>query len=213
MNVVQADVAQGFQLLANRRYRSHEFEGVEHRHVEDFRDALALVLDFERVTVVALAAANLAGDVNVGQKMHLDADNTVALAGFAASALDVERKAARSVAAHPRIRQLREELTDRCEESGVGRGIRSRRAADRTLIDMDNLVEVLHAIEALDRPRAFAAAAEFLCERTIKGVEHQGRFARSRDAGHAYHHAERNGDGYIAQIVLTRAANRQPSIT
>ena len=43
--------------------------------------------------VVALALADVAGDVDVGQKVHFDLDNAVGLAGLAAAHLDVEGSA------------------------------------------------------------------------------------------------------------------------
>jgi hypothetical protein len=38
-------------------------------------------------------------DIDVGQKVHLDLDDAVALTGLAAPALDVEREAAGQIAA------------------------------------------------------------------------------------------------------------------
>jgi hypothetical protein len=63
------------------------------RHVEHVGDRLALEQHFESFAVVALALADVAGDVDVGQEVHLDLDDAVALAGLAAAALDVEREA------------------------------------------------------------------------------------------------------------------------
>src|SRR5208282_4300119 len=73
--------------------------------------------------VVPLALADVAGDVDVGQKMHLDLDDAVALAGLAAAALDVEREAAGRVAARLALRQPREPFTDRRKRAGIGGGI------------------------------------------------------------------------------------------
>src|SRR5712671_6980436 len=162
MDVVETDVAQGFEFLTDRRYRSHELKGVEHRHIEDLSDALALVLYFERVAVVALARTYFAGDINVGQEVHFDADDAIALTRLAASALDVEREAAGSVTPHPRLRKLSKQLANGREQAGVGCGIRSRRAADGALIDVDDLVEMFHTLDAFDGAGAFATAAEFL---------------------------------------------------
>jgi hypothetical protein len=64
------------------------------RHVEHVGDRLALEQHLQRLAVVALALAHLAGDVDVGQEVHLDLDDAVALAGLAAAALDVEGEAA-----------------------------------------------------------------------------------------------------------------------
>jgi hypothetical protein len=56
---------------------------------------LALELDVQRLAIVAFAVAGVAGDIDIGQEVHLDLDDAIALAGLAAAALDVEREAAR----------------------------------------------------------------------------------------------------------------------
>ena len=70
-----------------------------HRHVEHVGDRLVPVTHLQRLAVVAFALADVAGDIDVGQKVHLDLDDAVALAGFAAAALDVEREPPRQIAA------------------------------------------------------------------------------------------------------------------
>ncbi len=60
---------------------------------------VALELHLERLAIVALAVADVAGDVDVGQEVHLDLDQAVALARLAAAALDVEAEPAGLVAA------------------------------------------------------------------------------------------------------------------
>ena len=59
-------------------------------HLEDVVDRLALILDLECLTVIALALADLAGDIDIGQKVHLYLDDAVALTRLASAALDVE---------------------------------------------------------------------------------------------------------------------------
>ncbi len=66
-------------------------------------NVVAAVLDLERFAVVAPATADIAGHVDVGQEVHLDADQAIALAGLAAAALDVEAEAARVVATGARL--------------------------------------------------------------------------------------------------------------
>jgi hypothetical protein len=60
--------------------------GVFHRQVQDLGDVLALPLHLQRLAVVALAVADVAGHVDVGQKVHFHLHHAVALAGFAAPA-------------------------------------------------------------------------------------------------------------------------------
>src|SRR5260370_20097322 len=97
----------------------------------------------------------------------------VAVTRLAAGALHVERKSPRSVAAHSPFRQLREKLADVREEPRIRRGIRTRCAPDRTLVDVNHLVEMLDAFEALVGARALAAAIEILCERAMERIEYE----------------------------------------
>src|SRR5438128_5258098 len=99
MDIVQADAVQRLEGFADARDGLEEFSGYLDGHIEHVGDALALEQDFERLAVVAFSFAGIAGNVDVGQKMHLDLDDAVALAGFAAAALDIERKPAGLVAA------------------------------------------------------------------------------------------------------------------
>src|SRR5262249_35895386 len=95
MDVAQAHALQGRELVADRRHRAEELGAFVDGHVEHLGDALALERDLERLAVVALALADVALHIDVGQEMHLDLDDAVALAGFAAAAFDVEGEAAR----------------------------------------------------------------------------------------------------------------------
>ena len=112
-------------LVADRRDGLEELLGVLDRHVEHVGDAQALELHFERLAVVALAVALLAGDIDVGQEVHLDLDQPVALARLAAPALDVEAEAAGLVAARGAFGQAGEPVADLGEGAGVGGGVAS----------------------------------------------------------------------------------------
>ena len=138
-------------------------------HVEDVGDRLALVRDFECLAVVAFAVADLAGHEDIGQEVHLDLDDALALAGFAATAFDVEREAAGHVAARFASGHRGEELADRGEESGVGGRVRARRAADRALVDVDHLVEMLDAVECRRARPVVRAASWNSCASADRG--------------------------------------------
>ena len=157
MDVAEADAVQQLQLVADARHRLEEVQRLLDRHVEHVGDRLALERHLQRLAVVALALADVAGDVDVGQEVHLDLDDAVALAGLAAAALDVEREAAGLVAARLGLGQAGEPFADRREGAGIGRRVGARRAADRRLVDVDDLVEVLEALDAVVRGRGLAA--------------------------------------------------------
>src|SRR5262249_24047041 len=186
MDVIEADAVQEFERLAHPRHRLEEVQRLLHRHVEYVGDRFAAKQDFQRLAVVALALADVAGDVDVGQEVHLDPDYAVALAGLAAAALDVEREAARLVAAGARFRQAREPFADRRERAGISRRVGPRRAADRRLGDVDDLVEMFDALDAVIRGRGLTGIVEPPRQRLVEGVDQQRGFAtagKARDAG------------------------------
>src|SRR5215203_2153500 len=92
---------QGAQAARDLRHVLEELERFLDRHLEHVADVLALKPDLERLTVVALAVALLAGHVDVGKEVHLDLDLSVAATDLAAPTLDVEAEAAGLVAAGP----------------------------------------------------------------------------------------------------------------
>ena len=115
---------------------------------------MAFVAHGQSFGVVAAAAADFAGDIHIRQKIHFDAAQAVALAGFAAAAFYVEAEAAGLVAALARFGKHGEKFADGRENAGVRRGIRARRAADGRLIDLDDFVDLLDADEFRGARRA-----------------------------------------------------------
>src|SRR5918998_2004562 len=92
--------------------------------------------------------------------MHLDLDLAVAAAYLAAPALHVEREAPRLVAARPRLLRARVELADVVEEPDVGGRVGARRPADRRLVDVDDLVDLVEAVDPPVRARPLLRAVE-----------------------------------------------------
>ena len=148
-DIAEADLAERAELRFKLWKVAEEFERFLHGHFQHVRDALALVVHLERFAVVALALADLAGHVNIGQEVHLDLELTVARAGLAAAAAHIEAEAARAVAARLRVRRGGEEVADVVEEICIRRGVGARRAPDGTLVDADDLVEELFSLDGL----------------------------------------------------------------
>ena len=101
----------------------------------------------------------------------------------------------------------REQIADEREEARVGRRIRSRRPADRRLIDLDHLVDELDALDPIVRAGLVAGPVERARQRAIEDVVDERRLARPADAGDGRQHAERNLDVDVLQVVLARAAD------
>ena len=160
MDVAEADIDEGLQLLADLRDVGEHGERVFDGEVENVGDGVAVEFYGQRLLVVAAAVADFALYVDVGHEVHFDAALAVALAGLAAAAGDVEAEAAGLVAALARLGQHGEEIADGREDLGVGGGIGARRAADGGLVDADDFVDLLRAGEGLVRAGLFARAVD-----------------------------------------------------
>src|SRR4029450_13072394 len=121
--------------------------------------------------------ADVAGDVDVGEEVHLDLQEAVALARLAAAALDVEGEAAGLVAARLAFGEAREPVADLGEGAGVGRGVGARGAADRRLVDVDDLVELLQPADLLARAADDAGAVQRSGRAGVKRVDRERRLA------------------------------------
>ena len=78
--------------------------------------------------------------------MHFNLQNTVALAGFATPALDVEGKTAGVKATHLTVGQRGKNLTDIGKQSRIGGRIGAGRAADGRLVNHNHLVQIFYAL-------------------------------------------------------------------
>ena len=169
--------------MLNVRNVFKQFQRIGGGEIEDVVDAVSLVADGESFGIVATAAAEFAGDVNIGQEIHFDAAQAFALAGFAAATFDVEAEAARLVAAFAGFRKHGEKLAYRGEDTGVGGGIGTRSATDGGLIDLDDFVDVLDTENHFVCAGRFLRAIEFLGEGAIEDVVDEGGFTGTGDTG------------------------------
>src|SRR5262245_25683385 len=118
MDVAKAHLLQHRELVADCRDGAEELHALLNCHLKDICNRLAFESYFEGLAVVALTLALVALDIDVRQEVHLDLDDAIALAGFAAAALHVEREAPGLVAARLRLRQSGEPVANRREGAG-----------------------------------------------------------------------------------------------
>src|ERR1700758_2085645 len=174
MDVAEADVDEGLKLLVDGGNVFEDGKGVGDGEIEEIGDGVAVELDEEGLLIVTASVTYFAEDVDVGEEVHLDAALAFALAGFTASALDVEGEAAGFVAALAGLGEHGEEVADGGEDSGVGGGIAARGAAYGGLVDFDDLVDLVNADDSAVLAGLFAAAVELFGEGAVEDVVDQG---------------------------------------
>ena len=146
VDVAQPHVKEGLQLVLDARDAAKERERLGHGHVEHIADALAVIGDLKGLAIIALAVADLAGHVDVGQEVHLYLYLAVTLAGFATPSRYVEREASRTVATSPALGHGGKEVAQVVPEADVGGGVGAWRATDGALVDVDDLVHDLSTL-------------------------------------------------------------------
>ena len=136
--------------------------------------------------------------------MHLHGDRAIALAGFAAAAGNVEGKMPRREAAPLSVGRSRKDLAYGIEGLQVGGGVGARSAADRRLVEQNNLFNERIALDTVAQFLEIdTGALGFEC--FVEDVIDQRRFAGTGDPGHGDHGAEREHDVDIAQVMRARA--------
>ena len=190
------------QLALDFRHIGEERQRLFHYHVEHLGNIFPLVMNIKGLPVVARFLAHFAGNIDIRQKMHLNLDDAVAFAGLAPAALHVEAETAGLVTAHPGFRSLAEQFAHRVEQPGVGGRIRSRRATDRRLVDVDDLVDIFRATDLPMLSRTGTGSVNFLRQRLIQNFVDQGTFAGTGHSGHRREQAQRKLHIDIRQIVL-----------
>ena len=170
-------------------------------------DAFAFVADFERLAVVTVSPARLAGDVNIGQEIHLYGLHTRPAALLAAAALDVEREAPRLEAADLGIGRHFEQFADVGKNVRIGRRVAARRTADGRLVDDDQFVDMADAFDAVVFERLPEGAVELLRKDRAQRLVDERRLAGTADARHADELAEREFGRDALEVVAPRPAD------
>ena len=129
--------------------------------------------------------------------MHLDFDNPVPLAGLAAPALNIEAKAARPVSPRLGLWQGGEPFADWREGAGICGRVRARRAPDRALVDVDDLVEIFKPGDRVARGGGLPRTIEPHAGGFEQGFDHQGGFAAAGDAGDTHKPPQREFNMHV----------------
>ena len=109
--------------------------------------------------------------------MHLDLHKAVAAAGLAAATLRVEREPARAITPRARVGCGRKQVADVVEDAGVRRRVGTRHAPDGTLVDADDLVQMLQTLDAVELSRAGAGAVQAAGKLFVEDFIDEARFA------------------------------------
>ena len=131
LDIVQADVVQGLQLVTHVGNVPEQLQRLLDIHLQHFRNRPVLELDLQRFVVVPMTLADRTGDPHIGQEVHFQPIGSIPLTRFTSTARHVEAEAAGLVAAQLGLRQLGEQVADVVEDFDVRPRIGTRRPPDR----------------------------------------------------------------------------------
>ena len=208
-DVAQAHVPQRFQLGFDPGEIEEKLQSLIDGHAQDIGDTPVPHGDFQSFPVVAPALADLAGNRDVGQELHLDLIVALPLAGLTPAALDVEGEPAGRITPHPSLGQAGEQLSDGGEGAGVGGRVGAGGAADGRLVDIDHLVDVLHTHQFIVCARQVSATVHDLRQFLVKDLVGQGALSRPRNPGDADQHPQRQLYVDVLEVVLSSALDGQ----
>ncbi|CCK04027.1 hypothetical protein BN129_2780 [Cronobacter sakazakii 701] len=198
------------QLTRQRWHRVEKLTRFFDGHIQHFMNGLAFIFDLKRFAVIAFAFALIARHVDIRQEVHLNLDNAIALAGFTAAAAYVKAETARRIAASTRFRHAREQFTHWRKDARVGRRVRAWRAANRALIDIDNFIEMFHALNVAIRCRfGDRRAVELALGNREQRIVDKRRFTGARNASHAGKEPNRQRQGNVFEVVAARTGQLQ----
>ena len=142
-----------------------EWKGLIDGHLEDVMDRLPLPFHFEGLSIVTGALADVAGDPDIREEVHLQLDRSSPAAGLTTTSSHVEREAPRGIATLLRDRGVGEQFPDLVEDLRVRRWIGPRGAADGALIHDDGLIHHVQALDEVMPARCGIAVVKFSLER------------------------------------------------
>lgn len=203
--VAQAGVGEELEGFLELGVGGEELGGGLDVEIENIADGESVVTDFQGRGIVALAKAAFAIDPGGGEEIHFQFDAAVALALGALPFLVVEGKAGGGVAAHAGFGELGEEGADVVEEFDVGGGAGAGGFADRRLVDLVAVFEILEADGFVVR-RFF----RLLLAGDTEAAAHEGGLAGAGDACENGEPPKRNLDVEIVEIVQGAAFELEP---
>ena len=119
-DITKTNILKGFELSCDLWQVLEKLYTLINSHFQNIVNGLSLIMDFQCLTVIALALADFTGDINIRQEVHFYLDYTVALAGFTASSLDIEGESSAGITMSLSVGSFCKQITDIAENSGIG---------------------------------------------------------------------------------------------
>ena len=178
--------------------------------IKQIGDRPAVPGDGEHLGLETAALADRARHEHIGQKLHLDAFVAEPLTVVAPAVAAIERKTGRAEAGRLRGGRRGVEFADELPRLGIERGIGTRGAADRRLVDEDVFAQFKVGTDRLNRGGILGQLVALREQALVDDVVEQRGFAGAGDAAQADQPLQRQTEVQAGDVVLGGAAEFQP---
>ena len=209
LDIPQPHIVQGLQLALYFWQVLKEGQALFHAHLQYIIDALALIFDLQRLPVIALALAHLAGDIHIRQKVHRDLQNTGALARLAPAALHIKGEPPNLIPPHFGLVGGSKNLPNVIEHPGVGGRVAAGRPPYGALVDINDLIHQLQPMQRLIFAGPHMGPHQLLAQRLVQDLIDQRTFAGTRYTGHRHKASQREFDIDVLEVIFGSAHNLQ----
>ena len=211
-NIAQSHVGQGLQCRNHFPVIGEKRQRLIHRHGQNVMDVVSPVAHIQHFGFEALSLAVRTENEDIGEKLHLHFFESIAFAGFTASAGHIKGEIAGAEIAGPGPGSIRQQPPDRIQGFGVGQGVGPGCAADGPLIHQHDVVDIFQPPDGAVQTRAILLVSQGFLGGLVKNIFRQRGFARAGHAGQTDEQSQ--GDAHVDffQVVFGRAFDRQPPV-
>ena len=202
-----------FEALQDPGDRIKELAALVDPHFQDVADRPSLEANLEGLAVEPLAAADLARDMKIGKKVHRQPTLAEPPTRLTAAPLGVEAESTGAIASNLGFAGQGEDPADLVINAGRRGGGRARAAANRALIDLDELVDRLEPHDPLSAGAAGTSPLEKAADRAGQHVVDQRALARPADPGHTRDRCQRDLSVDLLQVMKGCPVNLDPAWT
>ena len=142
----QSHIVQCLNFPLNRRHIFKKGQCLLNSHVQHIIYAFSFIFDLQCFTVIPFSLTYFTRYIHIRQKMHFNLQDAITGTCLAASPFDIEAETPFFVAPCFRIRRCCKQITDLIKHTGISRRIGTRCSSDWRLINTDDFIQLLQAI-------------------------------------------------------------------
>src|SRR5699024_6412861 len=135
--------------------------------------------------------ADLARYIHIWQEVHYDFYRAIARAGLATTTFDVKREPAGFIATHLGLGGICKKVADMVKDASIGGGIRPWRTPNWRLIDVNNLISLINAVDATMTAWNMAGIIKLIGQHFVKDLIDQRGLSGPRNPGYCGENTQR----------------------